>query len=96
MAQDQFSGSGFKGGRTPLAFTGVDNLLRGAKHARQALVDDKADAGYLALKESLNAVGFFLGIGTPQIWRTVEGSEAYFVDDEGGVLAPLLGKPGKK
>ncbi|MDE7240993.1 MAG: hypothetical protein K2N62_03795, partial [Desulfovibrio sp.] len=42
MAQDQFSGSGFKGGRTPLAFTGVDNLLRGAKHARQALVDDKA------------------------------------------------------
>ncbi|MBD5557343.1 MAG: hypothetical protein HDQ92_01880, partial [Desulfovibrio sp.] len=96
MAQDQFSGSGFKGGRTPLAFSGVDNLLRGAKHAKQAFVDDKADAGYLALKESINAVGFFLGIGTPQIWRTVEGPEAYFVDDEGGVLAPLLGKPGKK
>lgn len=96
MAQDQFSSSGFNGARTPLLFTGVENLYRGAKHAKQALMDDKANAGYLALKETINAAGFFLGIGTPQIWRTVEGSEAYFVDDEGGVLAPLLGKPGKK
>lgn len=96
MAQDQFSSSGFRGARTPLAYAGVENLLRGAKHAKQALVDDKRDAGYRVMKEAINSVGFFLGIGTPQIWRTVEGSEAYFVDDEGGILAPLLGKPQKK
>jgi hypothetical protein len=35
------------------------------------------------------------GIGTPQLWRTMDGAEAYFVDDEGGVLAPILGKPQK-
>ncbi|WP_298997034.1 hypothetical protein [uncultured Desulfovibrio sp.] len=93
MAESHFSSDGFKGGRTPLMLAGLDNAIRGAGHAATALEEDDDDATYLALKETTNAVGFLLGLGTPQLWRTIEGSNAYFVDDEGGVLAPLLGKP---
>lgn len=95
MAQSQFGEKGYSAGRTPLAYAGVDNLLRGAKHTWKAWDSGDPDAEYRAMKEMINATGFALGLGTPQIWRMLEGSEAYFVDDQGGVLAPLLGKPKK-
>lgn len=93
MAESRFSSDGFKGGRSPLMMAGMDNALRGIGHAAKAWEEDDDEAGYLAAKEITNAIGFFLGLGTPQIWRTLEGSQAYFEDDEGGILAPLLGKP---
>ena len=65
--------------------------MRGLGHAYKAWDEGDPDAEYRAMKETLNAVGFALGLGTPQIWRTLEGSEAYWIDDEGGPLAPLLG-----
>ncbi len=96
MAESQFGQKGFGSARTPLAYAGVDNLFLGAKHTWQAWEGGKSDADYRAMKELINAAGFALGLGTPQIWRMIEGSEAYFVDDQGGILAPLLGKPRKK
>ncbi len=93
MAESTYSSDSIKGGRTPLMFAGVGNAIKGFGHAAKAIAEDDDRATYLAIKETTNAVGFALGLGTPQIWRTIEGSQAYFVDDEGGVLAPLLGKP---
>lgn len=93
MAESTYSSDGIKGGRTPLMFAGVGNAIKGMGHAAKAIAEDDDHATYLAIKEATNAVGFALGLGTPQIWRTIEGSQAYFVDEKGGVLAPLLGKP---
>ncbi|MDY0258636.1 MAG: hypothetical protein RBR41_03090 [Desulfovibrio sp.] len=93
MAESAYSNDGIKGGRTPLMFAGVGNAIKGFGHAAKAIGNDDERATYLAIKETTNAIGFALGLGTPQIWRTIEGSQAYFVDGEGGVLAPLLGKP---
>ena len=93
MAESRFSDKGFAGGRSPLMFSGVGNLVNGIGHAITAVSEDSDRAAYLAIKELTNATGFALGLGTPQIWRTIEGTEAYFVDDKGGFLAPLLGKP---
>lgn len=95
MAENEWGKEGYKGGRTPLMLAGLDNAVRGLGHTYKAWNEGSSDAEYRAMKEMLNAVGFSLGIGTPQIWRTLEGSEAYWVDDEGGPLAPLLGKPQK-
>ncbi len=93
VAEEYFSDHGYKGGRSPLMLAGLDNAVRGLGHAYKAWDEGDDDAEYRAMKELINATGFALGLGTPQIWRTVEGSEAYFVDGEGSVLAPLLGKP---
>ena len=93
MAEDNFSGSGFKGGRAPLFLTGFQSAWKAAKGwATEDMSDEQA---YRAWKHSINALGFFLGVGTPQIFRTWEGGQAYFVDGEGGPLAPLFGKPKK-
>ncbi|MBE6441465.1 MAG: hypothetical protein E7022_03915 [Desulfovibrio desulfuricans] len=95
QTESYFSEHGYKGGRSPLMLAGLDNAVRGLGHAYKAWDEGDPDAEYRAMKETLNAVGFALGLGTPQIWRTLEGSEAYWIDGEGGPLAPLLGKPQK-
>jgi len=91
-----FTGKGI-GGRTPLALGWMDNMGKGVKDLIKIYRDEGDDkTEYRALKEIVNVAGFFAGVGTPQIWRTIEGSQAYFVDGEGGPLAPALGKPQKK
>ena len=94
--ESSFTGKGI-GGRTPLALGWMDNMAKSVKDVAKIAMDEDDDkTRYRALKEIVNVAGFFAGVGTPQIWRTIEGSQAYFVDGEGGPLAPALGKPQKK
>jgi hypothetical protein len=78
-----------------VAFAGIESAADAGIDAKKWFFDDDDKAGRRMIREVINTMGFVFGIGTPQFWRTLEGSEAYFVDGEGGVLAPLLGKPKK-
>lgn len=95
MAKDNLSSAPRMGSRSPLIYSGIENLYKGAKHAYKAWDENDANAEYKAAKELTNAFGYAMGYGTPQIFRTWEGTEA-MLEGEGGVLAPLLGKPMRK
>jgi hypothetical protein len=75
-----------------VGWAGFENAVNFAAALPEALDDDE-EAQQKALKAFVNTLGFFTGIGTPQLWRTWDGSEAFWLDGEGGYLAPLLGKP---
>jgi hypothetical protein len=89
-------GYGTRMGGSP-AYAGFENLGRFAHDAYKGLAGEteaqRDKAQWRAVKELVNSVGFFAGLPTMQLWRSIEGGRAYFVDDEGGPLAPLLGKP---
>lgn len=89
------SGHGYSG-HTPLYLSGIANGVKGAKYLKEYVFDDKEKSGYKAMKAITNSIGFALGLGTPQIWRTLEGSQAQFIDGNGGPLSFLLGKPQEK
>ena len=97
FAEGRISGKGFgqrMGGS--VAYSGLESGVKAMDSGYKWWADDNEKAGDMAIRELINTIGFFSGIGTPQLWRTMDGSEAYFVDGEGGVLAPALGKPQKK
>jgi hypothetical protein len=98
LAEAELSGKGYgtRMGGSP-AYAGAENLIKGIKDTSRAVTGETREqrdkAQWRAVKEFVNTVGFFAGVPTMQIWRSLEGSEAYFVDEEGGPLAPLLGRP---
>lgn len=47
------------------------------------------------MRSSINAAGFVAGVPTMQLWRTVDGIEA-FEKGKGGPLTPIFGPPPKK
>lgn len=93
-AENQFSG---KGGTNAMGnsvgYAGIESAFKAGKQGFKWLTEDDEKARNRFIRELINTMGFVFGIGTPQLWRTLDGSEAFFVDGEGGVLAPLLGRP---
>ncbi|MDL2268052.1 hypothetical protein LJC46_08735 [Desulfovibrio sp. OttesenSCG-928-G15] len=79
-----------------VGFAGIESAWNVIEYTYKAVDEDDEEAAARASKELFNTMMFSLGLGSPQLWRTIYGSEAYFVDDEGGPLAPVLGKPKKK
>ena len=78
-----------------VGYAGIESAFKAGKQGYKWLSEDDEKAFAHFMRELINTFGFVYGIGTPQLWRTMDGSEAYFVDGEGGVLAPFLGKPQK-
>ena len=96
-AEVQFTGKGYgRGVGGSVAFAGLESGIKAAQAGSKALLEDDERAAKRFQREMINTMGFMIGVGTPQLWRTMDGVEAFFVDDEGGVLAPFLGKPQKK
>jgi hypothetical protein len=99
LAEGRLGGKGFSSPRMggSVGYAGIENTINAAIDIGKALSADtrkqRDKAQMRAIKEFVNAVGFWVGLPTPQLWRSIEGSKAYFVDDKGGPLAPLLGKP---
>lgn len=95
-AEGQFTGKGF-GSRMggSVGYAGIESAMKAASSGYKWLAEDNDKAGQRFGRELINTMGFVFGIGTPQLWRTMDGSEAYFVNDDGGILAPFLGKPQK-
>ncbi len=93
-AQGMMSGKGY-GGRMGggVGFAGFEAAVGATWQPRKYLAKDEEEAAEKAVREMVNVMGFASGIGTPQLWRTWMGSEAFFVDGEGGPLAPLIGTP---
>jgi len=94
LMEGQFSNKGFganMGGS--VAYSGIEAGIKATGAGKKWLLDDDEKAGARFRKEIINTMGFVFGIGTPQLWRSMDGSEAYFINGEGGVLAPFLGKP---
>jgi hypothetical protein len=89
------AGHSYSGGKMggSIIYAGYESLVKMVKYTHKAVTEDDDEAARRATKAFINSLGFFTGLGTPQIWRSMEGSEAYFVDEEGGPLAPFLGKP---
>lgn len=79
-----------------VGYAGIESGIGAIHSGSKYFFEDDEKAGERAMREVINTMGFAFGIGTPQLWRTIDGSEAYFIDDKGGILAPLLGKPREK
>lgn len=96
FAEGQFTGKGF-GSRMggSVAFAGLESAVKAVSLGSKYMFEDNEKARDRAIRELINTMGFVFGIGTPQLWRTMDGAEAYFVDGQGGPLAPFLGKPKK-
>lgn len=92
IAKDALSSTPRVSGRSPLIYAGAMNFFKGLGDTQKAITENDPDAEYKALKELVNAFGFAMGLGTPQTFRTWEGTEAW-IDGNGGPLTPLLGKP---
>ena len=96
VAETSFSGKGY-GARMggSVGYAGFESGVKAMKQGAKWVNEGGDTARDKFIRELINTMGFVSGIGTPQLWRTLGGSKAFFVDSEGGVLAPFLGKPKK-